>query len=484
MRKLKDPGLFRTRAYMDGAWQAPDATFAVRNPSTGEEIAQVADVSADDFDHVIAAAKTAQAAWAACTGKERAAVLNRWYREIVENVDDLATILTSEMGKPFAEAKAEVLYGAGYIEWYSEEAKRTYGATIPGHQRDKRIVILKQPIGVVGAVTPWNFPNAMVTRKAGPALAVGCSIVLRPSELTPLSALALAELAERAGLPRGVFNVVTCLDAAGFGKALCAHPDIAKISFTGSTKVGRILMHQAAGQIKKLSLELGGNAPFIVFDDADLEAAVEGTIAAKFRNGGQTCVCANRIYVQIGIYDRFADELARRVGELVVGDGFTDGTDIGPMINQASVKKLNALLEDALTKGATTMAGADGPNASGTFFKPTLVTGASADMKLARDEIFGPLIPLFRFQEESEVIQMANATEFGLAGYFYSQDITRIWRMAEKLEVGMIGINTGQISTEVAPFGGIKQSGLGREGSFMGTDDYLEVKYLCFGGVE
>lgn len=484
MRKLKDPELLRTRSYMDGAWHAPEATFVVRNPSTGEEIAQVADVSADDFSHVIAAAKTAQAAWAACTGKERAAVMNRWYREIVANVDDLATILTSEMGKPFAEAKAEVLYGAGYIEWYSEEAKRIYGATIPGHQRDKRIVVLKQPIGVVGAVTPWNFPNAMVTRKAGPALAVGCSIVLRPSELTPLSALALAELAERAGLPRGVFNVVTCLDAEAFGKVLCAHPDIAKISFTGSTKVGRILMQQAAGQIKKLSLELGGNAPFIIFDDADLDAAVEGTIAAKFRNGGQACVCANRIYVQDGIHDRFADKLARRIGELRLGDGFTDGVDIGPMINRAAVRKLDALLEDALSKGGTVVTRADGTDVSGTFFEPTLVTGASADMHLARDEIFGPLIPLFRFQGESEVLQLANATEFGLAGYFYSQDITRIWRMAEKLEVGMIGINTGQISTEVAPFGGIKQSGLGREGSFMGADDYLEVKYLCFGGVE
>ncbi|OQP84474.1 succinate-semialdehyde dehydrogenase (NADP(+)) [Rhizobium rhizosphaerae] len=484
MRQLKDPELLRTLSYMDGAWHAPEATFVVRNPSTGEEIAQVADVSADDFSHVIAAAKTAQAAWAACTGKERAAVLNRWYREIVANVDDLATILTSEMGKPFAEAKAEILYGAGYIEWYSEEAKRIYGATIPGHQRDKRILVLKQPIGVVGAVTPWNFPNAMVTRKAGPALAVGCAIVLRPSEFTPLSALALAELAERAGLPRGVFNVVTCLDAEAFGKALCTHPDVAKISFTGSTKVGRILMQQAAGQIKKLSLELGGNAPFIVFDDADLDAAVEGAIAAKFRNGGQTCVCANRIYVQDGIHDRFADKLARRIGELRVADGFTDGADIGPMINRAAVRKLDELLEDALSKGGTVVASTDGTDVSGTFFKPTLVTGASADMHLARYEIFGPLIPLFRFQGESEVLQLANATEFGLAGYFYSQDITRIWRMAEKLEVGMIGINTGQISTEVAPFGGIKQSGLGREGSFMGADDYLEVKYLCFGGVE
>lgn len=483
MLALEDQSLLETRAYLNGAWEDSATHFPVHNPSNGEVIARVSDIGTDALHENISAAKKAQADWAALTGKARAAILRNWYDLILENVEDLARILTAEMGKPLAEARAEILYGAGFVEWFGEEAKRIYGTTIPAHQPDKRIVVLKQPVGVVGAITPWNFPNAMVTRKVAPALAVGCTILLRPSELTPLSALALAVLAERAGVPKGVFNVVPSTDAAGFGKEICENPQVAKISFTGSTRVGKILMQQSAGQIKKLSLELGGNAPFIVFDDADLEAAVEGAIIAKFRNGGQTCVCANRIYVQNGVYSAFAKKLSERVAQLSVDDGLAPKVDIGPMINDASLTKIQSHLEDALGKGAEVLTGGRKSSLGGTFFEPTVIAGATAEMSFSKEETFGPLAPLFRFDTEEEVIALANDTEFGLSGYFYSRDVARVWRVAEKLETGIVGINTGLISTELAPFGGIKQSGVGREGSFYGADDYLELKYLCIGEV-
>lgn len=402
---------------------------------------------------------------------------------MVENVDDLATILTAEMGKPFAEAKGEIMYGASYIEWFSEEAKRIYGDVIPGHQPDKRIVVLKQPVGVVGSITPWNFPNAMIARKVAPALAVGCTFVARPAELTPLSALAMAVLCERAGIPGGVFSVVPSSDSSGVGKELCANPKVAKITFTGSTRVGKILMQQGAATVKKVSMELGGNAPFIVFDDADVDAAVEGALIAKFRNAGQTCVCANRIYVQSGVYAEFSDKLAKRVAAFAVGDGFSDGVTVGPLINEAALEKVETHLSDAVSKGAEAITGGQRHALGGTFFEPTVVTGVTKDMLVQHEETFGPIAPLFEFTTEEEAVAMANDTEFGLAGYFYSKDISRAWRVAERLETGMVGINTGLISTEVAPFGGVKQSGQGREGSKYGADDYLELKYMCFGEI-
>ena len=484
MRDLKDPSLLETRAYVNGAWVETGATFAVENPATGEVLAEVTDMAPAAVAGVIDAAFAAKPAWAACTGKERAAVLHKLYELMLENADDLATILTAEMGKPWAEARGEILYGASYVEWFAEEAKRIYGDVIPGHQRDKRIVVIKQPVGVVGSITPWNFPNAMLARKMAPALAAGCTFVARPSELTPLSALALAKLAERAGVPAGVFNVVPSTDASGVGEELCANPKVAKITFTGSTRVGKILMRQGAETIKKLSLELGGNAPFLVFDDADLDAAVDGALIAKFRNAGQTCVCANRIYVQAGVYDAFAAKLAAKLDTLKLGNGFDEGVTTGPLINEAAVAKVEAHIADVLAKGGAVMKGGSRSNLGRTFFEPTIVTGVTQAMKVASEETFGPLAPLVKFETEAEAIEMANASEFGLAGYFYSRDIARIWRVAEAIETGMVGINTGLISTEVAPFGGVKQSGIGREGSKYGCDDYLEIKNMVFGGIE
>ena len=481
--RLADPSLFETRAYVNGAWVQKDATFDVTNPANGQVIAQVADLDVADTKLAIDAAYAAKADWAAWTGKERAGVLRKWYDLIVANADDLATILTAEMGKPWPEARGEIIYGASFIEWFAEEAKRIYGDVIPGHQRDKRIVVLKQPIGVVGSITPWNFPNAMIARKVAPALAVGCTFVARPAELTPLSALAMAVLAERAGIPAGVFNVIPSSDSAGVGKELCANDKVAKITFTGSTRVGKILMSQCSDTIKKMSLELGGNAPFIVFDDADLDAAVEGAMIAKFRNNGQTCVCANRIYVQDAVYDAFAAKLAVKTKGLNVGDGFADGVTTGPLINDAAVAKVEDHIADAVSKGARVALGGARADLGGSFFQPTVLTGVTTDMKVAKEETFGPVAPLFRFTNEAEVVAMANDSEFGLAAYFYSRDLARVWRVAEALESGMVGINTGLISTEVAPFGGVKQSGLGREGSKYGTEDYLEIKYLCMGEI-
>ena len=481
--RLNDQTLLETRAYVNGQWVEKPTTFPVLNPANGETIAHVTDMDVTDTSAAIDAAYAAKAEWAAWTGKERAAVLRKWFDLIVSNADDLATILTAEMGKPWPEARGEILYGASFIEWFAEEAKRIYGDVIPGHQRDKRIVVLKQPIGVVGSITPWNFPNAMIARKVAPALAVGCTFVARPAELTPLSALAMAVLAERAGIPDGVFNVIPSSDSAGVGKELCANDKVAKITFTGSTRVGKILMNQCSDTIKKMSLELGGNAPFIVFDDADLDAAVEGAMIAKYRNNGQTCVCANRIYVQSGVYDAFATKLAEKTKGLLVGDGFADGVTTGPMINDAAIAKVEEHIADALSKGAKIALGGKRADLGGTFFEPTVLTGVTADMIVAKEETFGPVAPLFKFTDEAEVIAMANDSEFGLASYFYSKDLARVWRVAEALETGMVGINTGLISTEVAPFGGVKQSGLGREGSKYGTEDYLEIKYLCMGEI-
>ncbi|MDV7269936.1 NAD-dependent succinate-semialdehyde dehydrogenase [Thioclava sp. A2] len=484
MRDLKDKTLLETRAYVNGAWIETGATFAVENPATGEVLAQVTDMAPASVADAIDAAYAAKPAWAAWTGKERSAVLHKLYELMLENADDLATILTAEMGKPWAEARGEILYGASYVEWFAEEAKRIYGDVIPGHQRDKRIVVIKQPVGVVGSITPWNFPNAMLARKMAPALAAGCTFVARPSELTPLSALALAKLAERAGVPAGVFNVIPSTDASGVGEELCANPKVAKITFTGSTRVGKILMRQGAETIKKLSLELGGNAPFLVFDDADLDAAVEGALIAKFRNAGQTCVCANRIYVQAGVYDAFAAKLAAKIDTLKLGNGFDEGVTTGPLINEAAVAKVEAHIADVVAKGGAVMKGGSRSNLGRTFFEPTIVTGVTQKMRVASEETFGPLAPLVKFETEADAIEMANASEFGLAGYFYSRDIARIWRVAEAIETGMVGINTGLISTEVAPFGGVKQSGIGREGSKYGCDDYLEIKNMVFGGIE
>jgi succinate-semialdehyde dehydrogenase/glutarate-semialdehyde dehydrogenase len=475
---LKDPELLATRAYLAGEWVEGSNTFDVLNPARGDVISKVADIPRDALAPVIAKAGVAQKDWAARTAKERASILRRWFELMVENADDLATILTAEQGKPIAEARGEILYGASFVEWFAEEAKRIYGETIPGHMADKRIQVIRQPIGVAAAITPWNFPNAMITRKAAPALAAGCSFLVRPATMTPLSALALGVLADRAGIPKGVFSVVPSSSSSEIGKEFSENPIITKISFTGSTEVGRILLRQAADQVKKCSMELGGNAPFIVFDDADLDAAIEGAIACKFRNNGQTCVCANRIYVQAGVYDAFAEKLANRLDQMKVGDGL-DGADLGPLIDDAAVKKVREHITDATTKGGTVYYGGDAHELGGTFFQPTIVTGVTQDMQVATDETFGPLAPLFKFESEDEVVAMANDTIFGLASYFFARDIGRITRVSEALEYGIVGVNTGIISTEVAPFGGVKQSGLGREGSRHGIDDYLEMKYIC-----
>ena len=478
---LKDPALLATKAYVAGEWIDADsgATFEVTNPARGDVICTVPDLDRAETARAIAAADKARHEWAARTGKERAAVLRKWHDLMVENADDLAAILTAEMGKPLAEAKGEIVYGASFVEWFAEEAKRVYGETIPGHQPDKRITVIKQPIGVAASITPWNFPNAMIARKVAPALAVGCGFVARPAAETPLSALAMAVLAERAGVPAGVFSVITSKKSSAIGKEFCENHAVRKLTFTGSTEVGRILLRQAADQVMKCSMELGGNAPFIVFDDADLDKAVEGAMISKFRNNGQTCVCANRIYVQAGVYDAFAEKLAAAVKKLNVGDGLKDGVTTGPLINEAAVEKVEEHIADALAGGGKVVTGGKRHALGGTFFEPTVVTGITPEMKVSTEETFGPLAPLFKFETEEEVIALANDTIFGLASYFYARDIGRITRVQEGLEYGMVGVNTGLISTEVAPFGGVKQSGLGREGSHHGVEDYLEMKYIC-----
>lgn len=484
--RLKDPSLVTDKAYVNGVWvEKSDSgkTFEVTNPSTGEVIAVLPDMERAETARAIDAAYSAQKAWAKKTGKERAIILRKLFDLMVANVDDLATILTTEMGKPFGEAKGEVLYGASYVEWFGEEAKRVYGDILGGHQADKRIMVIRQPIGVVGAITPWNFPNAMIARKIAPALAVGCTMVAKPAAQTPLSTLAIAVLAERAGLPAGCLSVITSKSSSAIGKEFCENEKVRKLTFTGSTEVGRILMRQGADQIMKLGLELGGNAPFIVFDDADLDAAVEGAMISKYRNNGQTCVCANRIYVQSSVYDAFAKKLGEAVAKMKIGDGFGEGVTTGPLIDENAMVKVKEHIADAISKGAKLEAGGKPHANGGLFFEPTILTGVTTDMMVAREETFGPVAPLFKFENEEEVIELANDTEFGLASYFYAKDAARIFRVAEALEYGMVGINTGLISNEMAPFGGIKQSGQGREGSKHGLDDYTELKYMCLGGI-
>ncbi|WP_427313267.1 NADP-dependent succinate-semialdehyde dehydrogenase [Cupriavidus sp. H39] len=483
--QLKDPGLLRAQAYLAGNWQDADsgATFAVTDPASRALIGTVPAMGAAETRRAIDAAQAAQAGWRRKTARERATVLRAWYELMLAHADDLALLMTTEQGKPLAEAKGEVVYAASFLEWFAEEAKRVSGDVLATPASDKRLVVVKEPVGVCAAITPWNFPLAMITRKAGPALAAGCAMVLKPAEDTPLSALALAVLAERAGLPAGLFSVITG-DAVAIGGELTADPVVRKLSFTGSTEVGRILMRQSADTIKKLSLELGGNAPFIVFDDADLDAAVEGAIASKYRNAGQTCVCANRLYVHDKVYDAFAEKLVAAVARLKVGYGVEPGVLQGPLINEDAVAKVESHIADALGKGARVLSGGKRHALGGTFFEPTVLADVTPAMRVAKEETFGPLAPLFRFSTDEEAIAMANDTEFGLASYFFSRDIGRVWRVAEALEYGMVGINTGLISNEVAPFGGVKQSGLGREGSKYGLDEYLEIKYLCMGGVD
>ena len=478
---LQDPTLLATRAYVAGQWIDADdgTTFPVTNPARGDVICHVPNLGRAETARAIAAAHTAMKDWAGRPAKERANILRGWFNLIIANTEDLGLILTAEMGKPLAEAKGEVVYGAAFIEWFAEEAKRVYGETIPGHMRDKRITVIKQPIGVVGSITPWNFPNAMITRKCGPALAAGCGFVARPAAETPLSALALAVLADRAGLPAGIFSVITSKRSSDIGKEFCENPLVRKLTFTGSTEVGRILLRQAADKVMKCSMELGGNAPFIVFDDANLDAAVQGAMASKFRNNGQTCVCANRIYVQAGVYDAFATKLVAAVAKTRVGDGLCDPVEFGPLVNLAAVEKVEEHIADAVAKGAAVITGGKRHALGGSFFEPTIVTGVTQDMSVAQEETFGPVAPLFRFDTEEQVIGYANDTIFGLAAYFYAQDISRVTRVQEALEYGIVGVNTGIISTEMAPFGGVKQSGLGREGSRHGMDDYLEMKYIC-----
>lgn len=471
-----------TEAYINGQWVGKDQTFSVINPFDGALLAEVADCNREDTKAAIQAAHGAFPSWSKMTAKERGDILRKWYDLQMEHVEELARLLTLEQGKPLAEARGEISYGASFVEWFAEEGRRVYGDVIPPHAADKRITVIKQAIGVVGAITPWNFPHAMITRKVAPALAAGCTVVIKPSDLTPLSALALADLAEQAGFPPGVFNIITCKDPADIGAELTSNPLVKKISFTGSTRVGKILLAQSADQVKKVSLELGGNAPFIVFDDADLEAAVEGCLASKFRNAGQTCVCTNRIFVHQSIQDEFVQRLAKKIKKIQVGNGLVEGTVVGPMINEAAVEKSRQLLVDALEKGALVHTGGD--EAKGLCFPPTLVSQVQPNMSIFREEIFGPIAAVYSFETEAEAIALANDTVFGLASYFYGRDYARIWRVAEALEYGIVGINTGMISTTVAPFGGIKQSGFGREGSKYGMDDYLNIKYMCWGGLE
>lgn len=485
MTMLKHADLLRRQAYIAGAWVAADSgsTFAVTNPADGTHIADVPDMGRAEARRAVEAAQAAWPAWAALTAKQRAAILRKWYDLILQHQDDLAALMTLEQGKPLAEAKGEVVYGASFVEWFAEEGRRIYGDVIPGHAPDKRIVVIKQPVGVVAAITPWNFPVAMITRKVAPALAAGCPVVVKPAEDTPLCALALARLAEQAGIPAGVFNVVTAAQGIEVGLELTTHSAVRKVSFTGSTEVGKILMRQSADTLKKLSLELGGNAPFIVFDDADLDAAVAGAMISKYRNTGQTCVCANRLFVQDGIYDAFAAKLAAAVGKLKTGQGFGEGVNQGPLINADALAKVERLVADAKARGGRILVGGAPHDLGGTFFQPTVIADATTQMACAQEEIFGPVATLFRFRDEAEAVRLANDTPYGLAAYFYSRDIGRVWRVAEKLEYGIVGINEGLISTAEAPFGGVKESGFGREGSKYGIDSFIEVKYLCFGGV-
>jgi len=482
--QLKDKKLFREACYIDGGWAQSKSGSVVQvdNPATGEIIGSVPKLGAAETREAIEAANRAFPSWSKKTGKERAIVLRKWFDLMMENQEDLARLMTLEQGKPLTESRGEVAYAASFLEWFGEEAKRVYGDTIPGHQADKRIVVIKQPIGVVACITPWNFPLAMITRKAGPAIAAGCTVVLKPAAQTPFSALALAELAERAGVPKGVFNIVTGA-AREIGGELTSNPIVKKLSFTGSTEIGKVLMAQCAGTIKKLSLELGGNAPFIVFDDADLDAAVEGAVASKYRNTGQTCVCTNRLLVQEPVYDAFAEKLAAAVKKLKPAFGLEAGATQGPLIDNAAVEKVESHIRDAQEKGAKVLLGGHRHILGGRFFEPTILTDVTPAMAVAREETFGPVAPLFHFRSEADAVALANDTEFGLAAYFYGRDIARVWRVAEALEYGIVGINTGIISTEVAPFGGVKESGLGREGSKYGIDDYVEIKYLCFGGI-
>ena len=483
--QIKDPGLLKKAAYINGDWCEADsqAVFDVTNPATGEVIASLPDMGPAETAAAIEAAHAAGPAWRSKTAKERAQILRRYFDLMMENQEDLAQILTAEGGKPLAEARGEIAYGASFIEWFAEEAKRAYGDVVPATFSDRRIVVTKEPIGVCGLITPWNFPNAMITRKTGPALAAGCTVVLKPAAETPLSALAMAELAQRAGIPAGVFNIVTTSKGSKVGDELCRNPLVRKISFTGSTGVGKILMRQCADTVKKLSLELGGNAPFIVFDDANLDKAVAGAMASKYRNTGQTCVCVNRFLVQDGIYDAFAEKFAAAVRGLKVGNGAEEGVTQGPLINEAGVQKVEEHVSDALNHGATVVTGGKRHALGSTYYEPTVLAGVTTTMKVAKEETFGPLAPLFRFKTEDEAIQMANDTEFGLASYFYTKDAARVWRVGEALEYGIIGINEGIISTEVAPFGGVKESGLGREGSKYGLEDFMEIKYMCMGGL-
>ena len=478
---LNDPSLLAVKAFVAGEWIDADdgGAFDVINPARGDVVARVPNLGVAETRRAIAAAESAQKEWAAKTAKERSVILLEWYRLMMENADDLAAILTAEMGKPFAEAKGEIFYGASFIQWFGEEAKRIYGETIPGHQTDKRLMVIKQPVGVVASITPWNFPNAMIARKVAPALAVGCAFVGRPASETPLSALAMAALAERAGIPKGVFSIVTSKRSSEIGREFCSNHAVRKITFTGSTEVGRILLRQAGDQVKKVSMELGGNAPFIVFDDADIDAAVEGAMISKYRNNGQTCVCANRIYVQAGVYDEFAEKLSKATGNLKLGDGFADGVNTGPLINQDAVEKVESHISDATSRGGKVLAGGNRHALGGYWFEPTVISGVTQDMLIAHDETFGPVAPLFKFENEDDVLELANDTIFGLAAYFYAKDLSRVWRVAEALEYGIVAVNTGLFSTETAPFGGVKQSGLGREGSHHGVEDFLEMKYIC-----
>lgn len=481
--QLRDETLFRQAALVGNRWiEANGSGIAVTNPATDEVIGHVPKLGAEETREAIEFAEGAQKDWAKRTAKERSNILRRWFELMIENKEDLGKILTLEQGKPLAEATGEIVYGASFIEWFAEEARRVYGDLIPGHRADARIMVMKQPIGVVAAITPWNFPNAMITRKAGPALAAGCAMVLKPASQTPFSAIAIAVLAERAGLPKGLFSVVTG-SAREIGAEMTANPIVRKLTFTGSTEVGAELYKQSAPTIKKLGLELGGNAPFIVFDDADLDAAVDGALIAKFRNNGQTCVCANRIYVQDGVYEAFAEKLSKAVGTLKTGNGFDEGVILGPLIDAAALEKVEEHVADALGKGAKVLRGGKVSSLGGTFYEPTVLADVTADMAVAREETFGPVAPLFRFADEADVIRQANDTEFGLASYFYARDLSRVWRVAEALEYGMVGVNTGLVSTAEAPFGGVKSSGLGREGSRYGIEDFVEIKYVCLGGI-
>ena len=484
MLTLKDPTLLKQQCYLDGRWSAADggAVIDVINPATGQKLGTIPRMGTEETRRAIEAANHALPIWRAKTAKERSAILRRWFDLMMANQEDLAIIMTAEQGKPLAESKGEIAYAASFIEWFAEEAKRVYGDTIPGHTADKRIVVIKEPIGVCAAITPWNFPAAMITRKAGPALAAGCTMVVKPATATPFSALALAELGERAGIPPGVFSVITG-SAAAIGNEMTANPIVRKLTFTGSTEIGKQLMAQCAATVKKVSLELGGNAPFIVFDDADLDAAVEGAIASKYRNTGQTCVCTNRLMVQDGVYDTFVEKLSAAVAKMKVGDGLTGEFQQGPLIDMAAVAKVEEHIDDAVAKGARVVLGGKRHQLGGSFFQPTILCDVTPQMLVAKEETFGPLAPIFRFSTDAEAIRMANDTEFGLASYFYTRDISRVWRVAEALEYGMVGINTGLVSTEVAPFGGMKESGIGREGSKYGIEEFIEVKYLCIGGV-